>query len=96
MWFQQSVHLLPRLPAAQVPPVFDGEATREKLRKLQLQAPLTIHLRQEIDRWVGWGGWLGGLLSEAWSGAAHCWQLHVASPPPPTDRIPPHPHPPAG
>lgn len=39
----------PRFPT-QVPPVFEGEATREKLRKLQPQAPLTIHLRQEIDR----------------------------------------------
>lgn len=36
--------------AAQVPPVFEGEASWEKLRKLQPQAPLTIHLRQEIDR----------------------------------------------
>lgn len=36
--------------------MFEGEATREKLRKLQPQAPLTIHLRQEIDRWGGWPG----------------------------------------
>lgn len=33
-----------------MPPVFEGEATKEALKKQQPQAPLTIHLRQEIDR----------------------------------------------
>eukprot|EP00887_Chlorella_sp_A99_P001633 scaffold8.g1633.t1 len=35
---------------SKLPPVFEGEATREKLRKLGATQPLTIHLRQEIDR----------------------------------------------
>ncbi|PSC73956.1 flagellar outer dynein arm heavy chain gamma [Micractinium conductrix] len=33
-----------------MPPLFEGEATKELLKKQQLLAPLTIHLRQEIDR----------------------------------------------
>ena len=33
-----------------VPPQFGAEATRDRLRKLNPLAPLTIHLRQEIDR----------------------------------------------
>lgn len=37
-------------PSWQVPPVFESEATKELLKKQQPQAPLTIHLRQEIDR----------------------------------------------
>ena len=39
------VHLSP-----QIPPLFEGEATKEKLKTLGPLAPLTIHLRQEIDR----------------------------------------------
>ncbi|KAI3432720.1 hypothetical protein D9Q98_004263 [Chlorella vulgaris] len=33
-----------------MPPLFAAEATKERLKKLQPLAPLTIHLRQEIDR----------------------------------------------
>jgi hypothetical protein len=39
-------------PPLQMPPLFAAEATKERLKKLQPLAPLTIHLRQEIDRWV--------------------------------------------
>ena len=41
------------LPAPrQVPPLFEKEATREKLRRLPggPAQPLTVHLRQEVDR----------------------------------------------
>lgn len=48
--------------------MFEGEATREKLRKLQAQAPLTIHLRQEIDRWAGGREECCGLLSYGGAG----------------------------
>ena len=33
-----------------MPPLFGGEATRERLRTLGATAPLTIHLKQEVDR----------------------------------------------
>jgi dynein heavy chain len=35
-----------------VPPLFDREETREKLKRLPFgpTMPLTVHLRQEIDR----------------------------------------------
>jgi hypothetical protein len=39
-----------RAPCLQIPPLFKGEATKEKLKRLGPLAPLTIHLRQEIDR----------------------------------------------
>ena len=35
---------------AKMPAVFEAETTREKLKKLGLTQPLTIHLRQEVDR----------------------------------------------
>lgn len=43
---------LPAHPGPQVPPLFDREEMRERLRKLPGGAtqPLTVHLRQEIDR----------------------------------------------
>ena len=43
---------LSRLNSAQVPPLFDKEAVRERLHALPggPTQPLTVHLRQEIDR----------------------------------------------
>ena len=44
--------LTPDPTHAQVPPPFDKEETRERLRKAPggPSAPLNVHLRQEIDR----------------------------------------------
>ena len=56
----------------QMPPLFEGEATKELLKKQQLLAPLTIHLRQEIDRCASnWAcrGWVAGAGGGAAEGA---------------------------
>lgn len=39
-------------PCTQVPPLFDREEVRERLRRLPggPSQPLTVHLRQEVDR----------------------------------------------
>jgi dynein heavy chain len=39
---------------AKVPPVFEGEPAREKLKKLGPTQPLTIHLRQEVRAGPPW------------------------------------------